>query len=365
MSEHEPFMQRAIELALQARGRTHPNPMVGCVIVRDGEVVAEGFHLQAGSAHAEVAAIQNLEGSGEGCTLYVTLEPCSNFGRTPPCTNAVQQRGITHVVIGAIDPNPNEQGRGVQILRENGIEVTTGVLEAECQAINAGYNKVMHEGRPLVVAKYAMTLDGKIATREGQSSWISNEQSRAYTHNLRNQYDAIMVGSNTAATDNPRLTCRADGGRNPVRVIVDAELSVPTNSVAYSDDGTRRIVIAHTDADTGVGEELAAQGVDVLRVDGAEGRIDLAQAMRILASKGITSVLVEGGGGLLGGLFDAKLIDRAHVFVAPKLIGGADAVTPMAGLGVSEVNLGAQLTNIRIERFGDDVLIEGDVEGND
>ncbi len=360
MSDHEAFMQRAIELALKARGRTHPNPMVGCVIVRDGQIVAEGFHEKAGHAHAEVVAIENLEGAGDGCTLYVTLEPCSNFGRTPPCTNAISQRGIKRVVIGAIDPNPNEQGRGVGILRENGIEVMTGICEAECVAINAGYNKVMNEGRPLVVAKYAMTLDGKIATREGHSAWISNEESRAYTHQLRDRYDAIMVGSNTAKTDNPKLTCRKDGGRNPVRIVVDPQLVVPADSAVFADDGTRRIMLTRTDVQGA--EALKNQGVEVIEIGGSEHHIDLSEAMSALAERGVTSVLVEGGGGLLGSLFDANLIDRAHVFVAPKLIGGADATTPIAGVGVSEVKLGAHLVNVRVDRFGDDVLIEGDVK---
>jgi diaminohydroxyphosphoribosylaminopyrimidine deaminase/5-amino-6-(5-phosphoribosylamino)uracil reductase len=365
----EKFMRRALELARQAEGRTHPNPMVGCVIVdAGGEIVAEGYHRAAGEAHAEVEALRNLDQSvdASSCTLYVNLEPCSHHGRTPPCSDAIVSARLGRVVIATIDPNPRVSGAGITRIRAAGIEVVTGVLEDEARHLNRAFFKYITTGLPLVVAKYAMTLDGKIASRTGSSQWISGEVSRAYVHELRNRLDAILVGTGTLAKDDPSLTCRMPGGRHPLKVLLDPELDYAPDSRAVSLEGDA-IVFCSEDADDVRVKDLEALGAKVVRRPvSPEGEFDMAELLAVLAREGeVTSVLVEGGGALLGSLFDDRLIDRIEAFVAPILVGGQDGIGPVLGMGRETMGEADRLSNVEIRTYGDDVLIAGDMIGDE
>lgn len=359
MSERdEELMRAAIELAAIAEGHTRPNPLVGCVIARDAEVLARGYHTRAGEPHAEVAALRQLApGAARGADLYVNLEPCCTHGRTPPCTDAIIEAGIARVFVGTVDTNPRHQGAGIAALQAAGIEVVTGICERESRALNAPYFSTMERRRPLVAAKWAMSLDGKIATRSGHSAWITGEPSREYVHRLRARYDAIMVGSGTVIADDPRLTCRLPGGRDPVRVVLDARLESNPAARVFDIPGT---VVAH-----GAGLDFTpfgARGARPLVVDTSDdGRLDLAEVLRRLLDFQVMSVLVEGGGTLLGSMFDAHLVDRVYAFVAPVVIGGRDAVTAVAGVGAAQIAESLRLDDVRIERFGDDVLVLGEV----
>jgi len=366
------YMRRAIELARRAAGRTHPNPMVGCVIVDDdGRVVAEGYHHRAGEAHAEVEALRLL---GEGvdpsvCTLYVNLEPCSHHNLTPPCSDAIVEAGIGRVVVGTIDPNPRVSGDGIRHLRDAGIDVVSGVLEAECSELNRAFFKYITRGMPLVIAKYAMTLDGKIASHTGDSRWITGEASRELVHQLRDEIDAIMVGSNTLAEDDPRLSCRIERGRDPVRVLIDgaAEHAAQSRAVTENDEGVDVVVFVSEGADASRVERLeATEHVHVVAMPVDEdGLFDVESVLRELASEfGLTSVLVEGGGALLGSFFDRDLIDRVFAFVAPRIIGGATAPSPVMGQGRRRMGEAAELVGVRVRELDGDLLIVGDVQRN-
>lgn len=361
------WMARALELAAQAEGRTRPNPLVGCVIVRQGEVLAEGYHRRAGERHAETAALSQLEpGQARGATVYVNLEPCSHYGRTPPCSAALVEHDVARVVVAMIDPDPRVSGRGVNQLRDAGIVVDVGLLEEEARALNAPFIKRICCGLPWVVGKWAMSLDGKIATRSGRSSWISGELARQRVHGLRDRLDAILVGSGTLRLDDPRLTCRIEGGRDPVRVVLDASMScAPASRVVreagHSDAPTW--VVTSTEAAAAHRAQVASwDGVELIALEAAaDGRFDIEEVLRALAARDIMSVLVEGGAELLGSLRDEELLDEVWCFVAPKILGGAGAPTPMSGQGVSEVERGLALSSPSIETLGDDVLIHGRV----
>lgn len=364
-TRHERLMAEAIAEAKKAEGRTRPNPLVGCVIVRDGQIAARGFHARAGEAHGEVAALRALDGSAEGCDLYVNLEPCCHHGRTPPCTEAIINAGIRRVFVGTLDPFPEVSGKGIEALRRAGIEVVAGVLDDESRRLNQPYFKRITTGLPWVAAKYAMTLDGKIASSTGESAWISGEASRRRVHELRDTHDAIMVGTGTLRRDNPRLTCRIDGGRDPVRVVLDARLTAPLDSNVFdpqlSDEKT--IVVVGQGAPAEPSEALVERGVELLEVPvGASGRLDLRATMRGLAERELLSVFVEGGSHLLGGLFDARLVDRVYAFVAPKIVGGETAPSAVAGRGVQSMKEALELERRSIEVIDErDVLITGDV----
>ncbi len=363
MTAAEAHMAEALRLARQALGRTRPNPMVGCVVVRDGEVLARGYHHRAGEAHGEVDALRKLSpGDARGADLYVNLEPCCTHGRTPPCTQAVIDAGIARVFIGTEDTNPRVRGAGIAALRAAGVEVVTGVLQEESRALNLPYFRTMEVGLPWVAAKWAMSLDGKIATRGGDSAWISNERSRERVHRLRDEYDAVLVGAGTLRADDPRLTCRIEGGRNPLRVVLDARLEVGLDARVFEHPGT--IVVAGPSVDDAAIARRVDAGAQVVQVDQQEGngRLDLEQLMRTLVREHqVMSVLVEGGGRVVGAMFDAGLVLRVYAFVAPVLIGGADAPSPVAGLGRSSMDLAERLRNPRIEEIGGDVLIVGDL----
>jgi diaminohydroxyphosphoribosylaminopyrimidine deaminase/5-amino-6-(5-phosphoribosylamino)uracil reductase len=359
-------MAQALALAMLGLGAVEPNPMVGCVIVRDGEIVGQGFHEKFGGPHAEVSALTEAGENTAGATAYVTLEPCCHQGKTPPCTQALIRAGITRVVIAAEDPFAEVNGRGIAELRMAGIQCDVGVRSADADWLLAPYKKLIETGRPWVIAKWAMTLDGKLATRTGNSQWISSEASRAVVHQLRGRVDAVVIGSGTAHADNPLLTARpaslADMKRTATRVVVDstASLGVDSRLVQTAND-VPVLVAAGDDAPAKSCEGLAAAGVEVVTCVGKthEERIDSMLAE--LGRRRMTNVLVEGGGKLLGALFDLGAVDAVHVFIAPKFAGGAGAPSPVAGSGVERMADALKLADISIEELEGDVYVHGRV----
>jgi len=365
-------MKRALRLAARGAGRTSPNPMVGAVIVSGGRLVGEGYHKQVGGPHAEVWALRAAGEAARGATMYVTLEPCCHQGRTPPCTDAIVAAGIGKVVAAVLDPNPKGNGRGVQLLRDAGIEVEVGLLEQEARELNAAYLKHTTTGLPLVSLKAAMSLDGKIATRTGESKWITGERARRFAHKLRARHDAVMVGIGTVLSDDPKLTVRSVRGRSPVRLVVDSAARTPPTAALLT-AGERPPVIAVT-------EKAPDERVDALRRAGAEvwvlpaephppspsppaerGRVDLAALLRRLGEEQVQSVLVEGGGTLASAALAAGLVDRVYFFIAPLIIGGAEAPTAVGGEGVARLSEAWRIRNMRVRRIGEDLLITGDV----
>ncbi len=357
MTPDERWMKHALELAQRGAGRTRPNPHVGCVITRDDTLLSEGWHRKAGQAHAEVDALRHLV-SAAGCTAYVNLEPCSHHGRTPPCVDALVQSGVTRVVVGMIDPDPRVSGRGVAHLRSHGIEVEVGVLEDECRYLNRGYLKFVRTRRPWVMSKWAMTLDGKIATHTGNSAWVTGEESRAYVHELRDTLDAILVGSGTVRIDDPLLTCRRDGGRNPVRVVLDSLLSLDPERRIF-DDTAPVIVFCSHDAPQTNQSRFEARGVQVVRIHSVKGGLDLDEVLEELGRHEITSVLVEGGQAIHGAFMDAGLVDEVAAFIAPKIAGGELAPSPVGGRGVALMANAFRLEDHKVRTLGDDLVIVG------
>lgn len=335
-------MHRALELAIQGQGAVEPNPMVGAVVVRDGKIIGEGWHKQYGGPHAEVFA---LNGNAEGATLYVTLEPCCHHGKTPPCSRAVIAAGVRRVVVAMSDPFPRVAGGGIVELRAAGIEVEVGVCEAEAKALNAPYLTLIEKMRPWVVAKWAMTLDGRIATRTGESKWISNDLSRSKVHQLRGRVDAVIIGSGTALTDNPMLTARPPGPRVATRVVLDRRGRLPIDSeLVKTARNVPTIVVGGNDA-------LREAGCEILDVD-------LPGLLRELGNRRLTNVLVEGGAGILGAFFDAKLVDEVEVFLAPIVMGGQSALSPIGGQGVASIDEGIRFKPA-IQELSGDVWIRG------
>lgn len=328
------YMRHALDLAAQAAGRTSPNPMVGCVIVKNEEIVGEGFHQKAGTPHAEVHALRAAGDKTEGATAYVTLEPCSHFGRTPPCADALIKAGVNRVVVAMVDPNPLVSGQGIARLRESGIQVDVGLKEAESKELNRGFLKAIQTGSPYVCYKSALTLDGKIASETGDSKWVTNEASRAYVHRLRNQFDVIMVGSETVIQDNPALTSRIPGGRDPIRVIIDGELRIPLESAVFSPSSSAPCIIATSLSapDDKLNLLKAFPNVEIWRYN-TPRKIPLKEMLRELVLRGWNSVLLEGGGGLAGALLQSQLIDELEFIYAPKLIGGKGP-SPLSGLRI-------------------------------
>ncbi|MFT4556994.1 MAG: diaminohydroxyphosphoribosylaminopyrimidine deaminase [Planctomycetaceae bacterium] len=365
-------MRYAIELASRGLGRVEPNPAVGAVLVDEHlNLLADGYHERFGGPHAEANALLDFvaryEDSGvrqellANATLYVTLEPCCHHGKTPPCSEAVIKAGVRRVSVGIRDPSPHVAGGGIQQLRDAGVDVSTGLAEEQIHELNAPFLKCLETGLPWVHAKWAMTLDGKIATRTGASKWISGEASRQRVHLLRGRMDAIIVGAGTARVDDPLLTVRVPGPRTPVRVVVDsaATLSLDSQFVRTVNDAPVLVAVSENAPAERV-DSLRAVGVEVLVVhDGAGGRVNLKQLLQELGSRSMTNVLIEGGGELFGAAFDSGLVDEAHVFVALKFAGGADAVTPVGGVGVEVIPEVCQLRGQTVEQVGDDVYIHG------
>ena len=358
-------MQRALRLAERGLGFVEPNPMVGCVAVRDGQVVGEGWHQRFGTAHAEVNALADA-GDCAGATLYVTLEPCCHTGKTPPCTRAVIEAGIRRVVIGTRDPSDKVSGKGMQQLRDAGIEVSVGVCEADARRPIAPFRKLTVQKRPWLIAKWAMTLDGKIATVSHDSRWISNTKSREIVHQIRGRVDAIMVGSGTAAVDDPLLTARPEGPRAATRIVVDSLASISESSQLVQTAGEQPVIIfVGPDAERDKIDRLVAAGCEIVvqrHVDRAER---LVSVLDELGRREMTNVLCEGGSELFGSLFDQRLIDEVHVFMAPKLIGGAAALSPIGGSGWGDMSGCPQLDSASIETVDGDVYVHGVVQYED
>ncbi len=359
MSDSEKFMKMAFDLAEKGRGLVEPNPLVGAVIVKDGQIVGKGRHEFFGGPHAEVNAINNAGDLCKGAEIYVTLEPCSHFGKTPPCVEAIKRAGISKAFFAVEDPNPLTKGKGTAILNEAGIKVEEGVLEEEAHVQNAPFFKLIAKKMPYVIAKWAMTLDGKIATQTGDSKWISNEKSRNYVHDLRGKMDAIMVGSGTVIADDPLLTCRSKACRTPKRIIIDSGAGLPLNSKLIRTINEAEVIVATTNkarADNVKGLEDA--GCKILRVKETNGLVDLSETLKELGRMSLTNVMVEGGGMILGSLFDNGLVDKAMIFVSPKIIGDAKAKSPVSGRGAISVSDAFQFENVKSYQCDDDTVIE-------
>jgi len=360
---HQNLMRKASRLALRARGQTSPNPLVGALVVKDGKILGRGFHRRAGTPHAEVIALDRIKEKVKGATLYVTLEPCSTYGRTPPCVNRILESGIKEVIIGMIDPNPRNKGKAIKILKENNIDVRVGFLEEELRRMNESYIKYITKKLPFITVKVGQSLDGRIATRKGQSKWITSLKSRGYSKRMRKFYDAIMVGVNTVIKDNPLLKIReSENQKKPVKIIVDSKLRTPLKARIFSKDS--KVIIATTKKSSPFRrqekyQKLKDKGVEILETKEKKGRVDLLDLMRRLARKEITNILVEGGGSLIGSLFDENLVDKVMFFISPKIIGGKDAISSVEGVGTLSLNKAIRLKDVRIKRIREDILVEG------
>lgn len=365
--EEASYMRRAIALARTAAGWTNPNPLVGAVVVKDGRVIGEGCHERFGSLHAERNALASCGESPAGATVYVTLEPCSHTGKQPPCADALIEAGVAEVVVGSRDPNPLVSGKGNARLRAAGIRVREDFLRGECDALNPVFFRYISTKRPYVVAKWAMTADGKIATRTGDARWVSGEASRAQVHELRHRLAAVMVGIGTVLADDPLLTARRSvASRQPVRIVCDSRLRIPPSSKLVRTAGEFPLMVAAASLESPQLQARAAAlreaGAEVLEALGACGRVDLCGLMGALGARGIDSVLLEGGGALNDGAFAAGIVDEAAIYLAPKVVGGADAKTPVAGKGLAVMADAYRLAWPQVEMVGDDVKIGYRVE---
>ena len=365
------YMRRAIELAKKGSGHVNPNPLVGAVIVRDGEIIGEGYHECYGQLHAERNAIANAKKRGnslEGSTIYVTLEPCCHYGKTPPCTEAIIEEKIARVVVGSDDPNPLVSGKGFQMLREKGIEVIPHFLKEECDAMNHVFFHYIRTGTPYVAMMYAMTMDGKIACYTGDSKWVTGEESRAHVQTLRNHYKGIMAGIGTVLADDPMLNCRIEGGRDPIRIIADSHLRIPMDSQLVRTAGQQPLIVACLpDADEEKAAQLQEKGVEVLRIPGVTTAditeeqkevISLPVLMKELGARKIDGILLEGGGQLNESALQAGIVDRIYCYIAPKIFGGAQAKTPVEGQGLTRAADAWQFNRIGMQEFGQDILLE-------
>jgi len=350
------YMKRALTLARKGVGKTSPNPAVGCVIVKNGEVVGEGWHKKAGTPHAEIHALDQAGEAARGSDLYVTLEPCCHFGKTPPCSDALIAAGVARVVIGMIDPNPQVAGKGAEALRQSGILVETGVLEEQCRELNKGFIKFVTTGLPHVLYKTAMTLDGAIATITGDSRWVTGEEARKQVHRLRSISDAVMVGVDTIIVDNPQLTVRHVKGRDPLRVVVDTRLRTPESVAILSGPLAKNTVIATCETNPRVHRRYQLQGAMVLVCDESDGRVSMPDLLRKLGEMGIRTVLLEGGSRLAGKMVQSGLIDEFMLFYAPKIIGN-DGFSAFALQGITTMDQALKLRILDVRMIGPDLLV--------
>ncbi|MCX8116389.1 MAG: bifunctional diaminohydroxyphosphoribosylaminopyrimidine deaminase/5-amino-6-(5-phosphoribosylamino)uracil reductase RibD [Desulfobacterota bacterium] len=353
------WMKRALRLAEKGRGRTSPNPMVGAVLVKEGRVVGQGYHVRAGEDHAEVVALKKAGPEAKGATLYVNLEPCVHQGRTPPCAPALIQAGVKRVVVGMVDPNPLVQGRGIGLLREAGLQVDVGVCEEASRALNEAFSKYIQSGLPFVSLKVASTLDGKIATPSGESKWITGEESRRFVHRLRNEVDAVVVGVDTVLRDDPLLTARIRGGRDPFRVVLDSRLRTPEGAKVIEERPEKTIIATTSLAPAERIECFAKRGVNLLIVDPIEGRVDLNALLRRLGQMEMVSLMVEGGGQINNAFLSVGLVDKIFLFLAPKLIGGDQAPGIFSGRGVDKLEEAIRVERMQVRRLGEDLLVVG------
>lgn len=360
MNIDEKYMKLALELARKAEGLTSPNPAVGAVVVKDEMVVGKGYHARCGLPHAEVNALKEAGSRAKGATLYVTMEPCDHFGKTPPCTDVIIKSGIKNVVIAMRDPNPITNGKGLKRLKANGIRITTGVLESEAKSLNRPFEKFITTGMPYVTLKMAQSLDGKIAASSGDSKWISSDDSRRMAHELRGRVDAVMVGVNTVLRDDPLLLSKNSSVKEPRRVIVDSILKSPLKSKIFLDIKRFPVYIAATKrVSRGRSAIYARRGINLIFTRDKNGRVDLRALLRDLGRRGMMHILVEGGGELAAGLIERKLVDEFLFFVSPKIIGGRGAITSVEGRGVNRVKDAMKLKNVTTQMIADDILIRG------
>ncbi|MGN7478254.1 bifunctional diaminohydroxyphosphoribosylaminopyrimidine deaminase/5-amino-6-(5-phosphoribosylamino)uracil reductase RibD [Solibacillus silvestris] len=359
MKTDQDYMRLALQLAASAKGNTNPNPLVGAVIVKDGVVVGTGLHRKAGEPHAEVHAVHMAGEHAKDATIYVTLEPCSHYGKTPPCAKLVKESGVARVVVATEDPNPEVAGRGIQLLRNAGIEVDVGILQQEAQKLNERFIHNMLKARPFVSAKFAMTLDGKISTHNGHSQWITGEEARVDVHELRHEVDGILVGVQTVLNDNPKLTTRLkDGnGRNPVRIVLDSTLKTPINAHIADTAEARTIIIAGPDASRQKMQALEKQGVEIIQVAKGSNGLNIEAALKALYKHGITHLLVEGGGNVNASFLRSGLIDQYIVYIAPKVLGGKNSITPFTGADIDMIDAASKLEFDKVTRIGEDLRI--------
>lgn len=355
-------MQKALALAEKGRGYTSPNPMVGAVVVKNGQILGRGYHQRAGGPHAEVNAIDDAGGQANGATLYVTLEPCNHFGRTPPCTHKILEAGIRRVVVAMTDPNPGVTGGGNQALSEHGVEVTTGICEKEAHRLNEGFVTWITTGRPFVIVKCAATLDGRIATRSGHSQWVTGPAAREVVHRIRHGVDGILVGVKTAIADDPSLTTRLDGekGSDPTRIILDTHLSLPPSAKMLRQQSEAPTwVVCGPEALEDRRSALEAAGARVIQGALQAGRIDLAPLMDQLGREGITSLLIEGGATVIGSALAAGIVDKIHFFYAPKILGGDDGIPICRGSGPESMGESIAVHDLTVSQVGPDVMLQG------
>lgn len=357
----EKYMRRAIELAKKGVGRVNPNPLVGAVIVKGGRIIGEGYHARYGDFHAERNALANLSEDAADAEMYVTLEPCCHYGKQPPCTEAVIEHGIRRVYVGSDDPNSLVAGRGIARLREAGIEVVTQVLKEECDALNPVFFHYIMTKTPYVMMKYAMTLDGKTACHTGASQWVTGEAARNHVQETRNAFTGIMAGVQTVLRDNPSLTCRIPGGRSPIRIICDSRLRTPLDSRIVKTAGQVPVILATVSKDEGRMQEYRDRKLQVMVTEEKDGRVDLSDLMRRLGAQKIDSILLEGGGTLNYSALSEGIVQHVQAYIAPKFFGGKGEYSPVAGTGVDVPEQAWQCHNLRVSRFGEDVLLEYDV----
>lgn len=355
---HEDYMLRAIELAKLGSGRVNPNPLVGAVIVKDGEIIGEGYHRQYGELHAERDALSRTKGDTKGATMYVTLEPCCHTGKQPPCVEAIIAAGISTVYVGSDDPNELVKGKGIEILRNAGIDVHTGFMKKECDELNGVFFKYITTKTPYVLLKYAMTMDGKIATKTGKSRWITNETSRNENMLLRNHLMGIMVGINTIVKDNPTLNCRMEGGRNPIRIVCDTNLRIPLDSTVVTTANTYPTWIVTASYNEDKISKLENLGVLIIHSRMKDGVLDIDDFMTKLGQRGIDGILLEGGGTLNYSILKASYVDEIWCYIAPKIFGGKDAISPVEGVGIDKVEDAFAYELKSINTIDGDVLLK-------
>ena len=357
------YMELALMLAKNGLGWTAPNPMVGAVLVKDGEIIGQGWHEKCGEPHAERNALANCKKSPQGATLYVTLEPCCHQGRQPPCVDAILEAGIRRVVVGSADPNPLVAGKGIRILREHGIEVTEHMLEEECDRLNEVFFHYIQTKTPYVILKYAMTIDGKIATYTGESKWITGEKAREHVHNNRHRYSGIMVGVKTVLEDNPMLTCRIPEGVNPTRIICDTNLRTPIESNIVQSAKDIQTIIATGNVEEEKVKIYEELGCKILQLPDENGKVSLESLMKKIGEMNIDSVIVEGGGTLNWSMVSKGLVNKTEIYIAPKIFGGKDAKTPVEGQGFKLPAESLNLEKSKVSILGEDILIESYIKG--
>lgn len=367
MLKKEDYMRRALELAKRGEGYTSPNPMVGCVVVKDGRIISEGWHERYGEYHAERNALLRCKEDPTGADLYVTLEPCCHYGKTPPCTEIIIEKKIGRVFVGSMDSNPLVAGKGVQILRDAGINVETGILGDACRRLNEVFYHYMETGMPFCVMKYAMTLDGKIACVTGDSKWVTGEAAREHVHLLRKRYKGILVGIGTVLADDPMLNCRIEQGVDPVRIVCDSSLRIPETAQLVKTAKDIPTIVAccakQLESETAQAklQALESAGVRVIQQEDTD-QVDLKKLMQVLAEEKIDSVLIEGGAAIHASALEAGIVNRVYAYIAGKLVGGKEAPTPVGGTGIPVMADAVRLHDMQIKTFGEDICISGCVQ---